>query len=51
MALFFQAFSYPHAIAMSQDGRSLYVGEIGPNRVWKFELQTNYEPNNEQNTF
>ncbi|XP_054279037.1 peptidyl-alpha-hydroxyglycine alpha-amidating lyase 2-like [Macrosteles quadrilineatus] len=45
------AFNNPHAIAISQDGHSLYVVEIGPNRVWKFELKPNYEPNNDKNTF
>ncbi|KAG8336325.1 peptidyl-alpha-hydroxyglycine alpha-amidating lyase 2-like [Homalodisca vitripennis] len=44
-------FQSPHDIAISQDGHSLYVSEIGPNRVWKFEMQHNYEPNSEPNTF
>ncbi|XP_046398499.1 peptidyl-alpha-hydroxyglycine alpha-amidating lyase 2-like [Ischnura elegans] len=32
------SFSAPHAIAISPDGDSLYVSEIGPDRVWKFSL-------------
>lgn len=28
----------PHALAVSADGMSLFVGEIGPNRVWKFKI-------------
>lgn len=29
-------FGQPHDIAVSSDGETVYVGEIGPNRVWKF---------------
>ncbi|CAH1796903.1 unnamed protein product [Owenia fusiformis] len=29
-------FTTPHDVAVSPDGRSVYVGEIGPDRVWKF---------------
>lgn len=50
-----QVFQNPHDVAISQDGHALYVCEIGPNKVWKFILQHNYEqnnePNNESNTF
>lgn len=30
----------PHAIAVCPYGRALYVSEIGPNKVWKFDLVT-----------
>lgn len=30
-------FQSPHAIALSKDGGSIFVGEIGPNYIWKFE--------------
>ncbi|KAJ1524040.1 hypothetical protein ONE63_010580 [Megalurothrips usitatus] len=33
-----QGMSNPHAVAVSPDGSALYVAEIGPNRVWKFDL-------------
>ncbi|XP_071446541.1 peptidyl-alpha-hydroxyglycine alpha-amidating lyase 2-like [Hetaerina americana] len=33
------SFTAPHAIAISPDGKSLYVSEIGPDRVWKFTLR------------
>nr|XP_053628114.1 peptidyl-alpha-hydroxyglycine alpha-amidating lyase 2-like [Cherax quadricarinatus] len=33
-------FHNPHAISVSQDGVAIYVAEIGPNRVWKFVLDT-----------
>ncbi|XP_066599061.1 peptidyl-alpha-hydroxyglycine alpha-amidating lyase 2-like [Prorops nasuta] len=29
-------FSNPHAIAVSPDGNTVYVSEIGPNKLWKF---------------
>lgn len=29
-------FGQPHDVAVSSDGEAVYVGEIGPNRVWKF---------------
>ncbi|KAI4501845.1 hypothetical protein M0802_003180 [Mischocyttarus mexicanus] len=31
-------FENPHDIGISKNGTSLYVSEIGPNRVWKFNL-------------
>lgn len=31
-------FTNPHAMAISPNGTELYVSEIGPNRVWKFDL-------------
>lgn len=31
-------FQRPHDLAVSKDGRHIYVSEIGPNKVWKFEL-------------
>ncbi|XP_075216456.1 peptidyl-alpha-hydroxyglycine alpha-amidating lyase 2-like [Lycorma delicatula] len=31
--------SNPHSIAVSPDGRALYISEIGPNKVWKFNLK------------
>lgn len=36
--IFFQGFGNPHAIAICPNGSALYVVEIGPNKVWKFEL-------------
>lgn len=33
-----QDFSNPHDIAISPDGKALYVSEIGPNKVWKFTI-------------
>lgn len=32
-------FHNPHSIAVSQDATTIYVAEIGPNRVWKFLLE------------
>lgn len=34
-----ESFSAPHAMAISPDSLSLYVSEIGPNKVWKFSLK------------
>ncbi|KYN31222.1 Peptidyl-alpha-hydroxyglycine alpha-amidating lyase 2 [Trachymyrmex septentrionalis] len=34
------AFTMPHAIAVCPYGKALYVSEIGPNKVWKFDLVT-----------
>ncbi|XP_047343219.1 peptidyl-alpha-hydroxyglycine alpha-amidating lyase 2-like [Vespa velutina] len=31
-------FQNPHDIGISPNGTSLYVSEIGPNKVWKFDL-------------
>uniref|UniRef100_A0A348G613 peptidylamidoglycolate lyase n=1 Tax=Odontomachus monticola TaxID=613454 RepID=A0A348G613_ODOMO len=31
-------FLRPHAIAICPNGTALYVSEIGPNKVWKFDL-------------
>ncbi|KAJ8933900.1 hypothetical protein NQ318_011916 [Aromia moschata] len=33
-----EGFGNPHDIAVCPNGSALYVVEIGPNRVWKFEL-------------
>ncbi|XP_063589457.1 peptidyl-glycine alpha-amidating monooxygenase A-like isoform X2 [Penaeus indicus] len=33
-----QGMSNPHDIAVSHDGIDVYVAEIGPNKLWKFEL-------------
>jgi peptidylamidoglycolate lyase len=33
-----EGFHQPHAIAVCPNGSALYVAEIGPNRIWKFEL-------------
>ncbi|XP_065060202.1 LOW QUALITY PROTEIN: peptidylglycine alpha-amidating monooxygenase-like [Rhopilema esculentum] len=30
-------FSRPHDLAVSKNGHEIFVGEIGPNRLWKFE--------------
>lgn len=35
---FFQSFENPHAIAACPYGTALYVSEIGPNKIWKFDL-------------
>ncbi|KAF7997407.1 hypothetical protein HCN44_005978 [Aphidius gifuensis] len=31
-------FEQPHAMAISPNGSELYVTEIGPNKIWKFDL-------------
>lgn len=33
-----EGFGLPHALAVCPNGSSLYVVEINPNRVWKFDL-------------
>ncbi|XP_050305336.1 peptidyl-alpha-hydroxyglycine alpha-amidating lyase 2-like isoform X2 [Anthonomus grandis grandis] len=33
-----EGFENPHDIAVCANGSALYVAEIGPNRIWKFEL-------------
>ncbi|XP_066253628.1 peptidyl-alpha-hydroxyglycine alpha-amidating lyase 2-like isoform X1 [Euwallacea similis] len=33
-----EGFNNPHDIAVNANGSALYVVEIGPNKVWKFEL-------------
>ncbi|KAJ8925537.1 hypothetical protein NQ315_009376 [Exocentrus adspersus] len=33
-----EGFGNPHSIAVCPNGSALYVAEIGPNRIWKFEL-------------
>ncbi|XP_011869021.1 PREDICTED: peptidyl-alpha-hydroxyglycine alpha-amidating lyase 2 [Vollenhovia emeryi] len=33
-------FKTPHAIAVCPYGKALYVSEIGPNKIWKFDLVT-----------
>ena len=30
-------FTLPHDIAVSRNGKEIYVGEIGPNKIWKFK--------------
>lgn len=32
----FQGFVAPHDVAVSPDGKTVYVGEIEPHSVWKF---------------
>lgn len=32
------AFSNPHDVAFAPNGSAMYVAEISPNRLWKFEL-------------
>jgi sugar lactone lactonase YvrE len=34
----FQGFHNPHGIAICPNGTTMYVTEIGPNKVWKFSL-------------
>lgn len=34
--LFWQGFDQPHDLTISPDGESVFVGETGPNVVWKF---------------
>lgn len=36
-----RGFHNPHAVALSWDGTAIYVAEIGPNRVWKFVMDSN----------
>ncbi|XP_050687178.1 peptidyl-alpha-hydroxyglycine alpha-amidating lyase 2-like isoform X4 [Eriocheir sinensis] len=36
-----RGFHNPHAVALSGDGTAIYVAEIGPNRVWKFVVDSN----------
>ena len=38
IAITLQGFSRPHDVAISPAGDYLYVGEIGPNKIWKFEI-------------
>ncbi|XP_042891755.1 peptidyl-glycine alpha-amidating monooxygenase B-like isoform X4 [Penaeus japonicus] len=35
-----QGMSNPHDIVVSHDGIDVYVAEIGPNKLWKFELES-----------
>ncbi|KAK3872378.1 hypothetical protein Pcinc_022539 [Petrolisthes cinctipes] len=35
-----KGFRNPHSLALSGDGSALYVAEIGPNRVWKFNVKS-----------
>lgn len=35
----YQGFRNPHAIAVSPDQSSVYIGELSPNRVWKFQTE------------
>lgn len=30
--------SQPHSLAATDDCQTIYVGEIGPNLLWKFEI-------------
>ena len=39
-SVFLQEFSRPHDIAVSKDGEEIFVGEIGPNKLWKFKKNT-----------
>lgn len=39
--LFLQGFKRPHDVTVSNGGRYLYVAEIGPDEVWKFEVSHN----------
>ena len=34
-----QGFGSPHDVAISRDGETMYVVEIGPNRITKFALE------------
>lgn len=34
-----QGFDQPHDLTVSPDGDNVYVGEIGPNVIWKFEKE------------
>lgn len=36
-----RGFHNPHAVALSGYGTAIYVAEIGPNRVWKFVVDSN----------
>jgi peptidylamidoglycolate lyase len=36
--LLLQGFRNPHGIAICPNGTTMYVTEIGPNKVWKFSL-------------
>jgi sugar lactone lactonase YvrE len=38
ITLLFQGFHNPHGIAICPNGTTMYVTEIGPNKVWKFSL-------------
>ena len=38
MWLLFQGFNNPHDIAVSNNGEAVYIGEIGPNNLWKFTI-------------
>lgn len=33
-----QPFTQPHALALSQDCLDVFVGEIGPDKAWKFQI-------------
>ncbi|XP_035435634.2 peptidyl-alpha-hydroxyglycine alpha-amidating lyase 2-like [Spodoptera frugiperda] len=36
-------FTNPHSVAVTRNGSHLYVTEIGPNKIWKFELTDVYD--------
>ncbi|XP_041984637.1 peptidyl-alpha-hydroxyglycine alpha-amidating lyase 2-like [Aricia agestis] len=36
-------FTNPHGLAVTRNGSHLYVTEIGPNKIWKFELVDVYD--------
>lgn len=36
-------FNNPHSLAVTRNGSHLYVTEIGPNKIWKFELSDVYD--------
>lgn len=35
----FQGLKWPHDLAISPDGKAMYIVEIGPNRITKFVLE------------
>lgn len=37
---FTKEFKRPHDITVANKGKDLYVGEIGPNQIWKFSVDT-----------
>ncbi|KAK0181352.1 hypothetical protein PV327_003644 [Microctonus hyperodae] len=44
------SFTQPHAMTISPNGTELYVTEIGPNRIWKFDLVVRYTSENEDDS-
>lgn len=35
----FQGFDDPHALAVGSGGEAIYVGEMNPENIWKFEKE------------